>query len=91
MDWPRRARTSDPGEPVGQRVGQQGSVLLGSHSRYARSQEGGWFLPHGRGGVERGGGGLAPPPRGKPSINLGDYLNTRMIKVQEQGAHGNAY
>eukprot|EP00967_Tisochrysis_lutea_P131927 scaffold229748_cov30-Tisochrysis_lutea.AAC.4 len=24
-------------------------------------QEHGWFLPHGRGGVERGGGARAPP------------------------------
>ena len=65
MGWPRRARTRDSGEPVGRRMGQHGSVLLASHQA---CQEHEWFLPYGRGGVERGGGSC--PPMGELSINL---------------------
>ena len=65
MGWPRQARTREAGKPASERVGQQGSLLLASHQA---CQEHGWFLPHGRGGVERGGGSC--PPMGEPSINL---------------------
>ena len=57
MGWPRRPRTSEPGELVGKRVGQQGSPLLASHQ--ACQQEDGWFLPHGRGQEWRDGGLVA--------------------------------
>jgi len=65
MGWPRQARTREAGKPASERVGQQGSLLLASHQA---CQEHGWFLPHGRGGVERGGGSC--PPMGQPSINM---------------------
>ena len=65
MGWPRRARMGESGEPVSGGEGQQGSGLLASHQA---CQEDGWFLPHGRGGVERGGGSC--PPMGELSINL---------------------
>ena len=60
-----RAR-GETGEPARERVGQQSSLLLASHQAYL---EHGWFLPHGREGVERG-GGSCPPPMGELSVNL---------------------
>ena len=68
-DRPRRARQArGRGKPARERVGQQSSLLLASHQACEEDE---WFLPHGRGGVERG-GGLVPPhgPMGKLSINL---------------------
>ena len=65
MGWPRRARMGESGEPVSGGEGQQGSGLLASHQA---CQEDGWFLSHGRGGVERGGSSC--PPMGELSINL---------------------
>ena len=48
--WPLQARASEKGKPAKERVGQRGSLLLASHQA---CQEHGWFLPHGRGEVER--------------------------------------
>ena len=58
MGWPRLARMGEWGKPVSERVGQKGSLFLASHQA---CQEDGWILPHGRGGVERGGGLVHPP------------------------------
>ena len=41
-------------------------LLLASHKA---CQEGGWFLPHGRGGVERGGGARTPHRRTKYKLS----------------------
>ena len=68
MGWPRQARTREAGEPARERVGQQGSLLLASHQA---CQEHGWFLPHGRGGVERGGGLVPPHGRTKYKFSWG--------------------
>mgnify|MGYP003687759477 CR=1 FL=1 len=58
----RRACQWESGSSVSRALG---SVLLASHKA---CQEGGWFPPHGRGGVEKGGGSC--PPMCEPSINL---------------------
>ena len=52
MGWPRQARAGESGVPVGEGMGQHGSVLLACGGE----RESGWFLPHGGGRVERGGG-----------------------------------
>ena len=59
MGWPRRARTSELGKPVGEGVGQQGSLLLASHTA---CQEDGRFLPQPAGEEWREGGARAPVP-----------------------------
>ena len=41
------------------------------------------FLPHGRGGVERGGGSC--PPMGKPSTNLVDNAGMDILTHQSRG------
>ena len=68
MGWPRRARSSGSGESLGKGVSQQGSVCSWQAISHKAFQEDGWFLPHGRGGVERKGGSC--PPMGESSINL---------------------
>ena len=59
MGWPRWARTSEWGEPVSERVGQEGSLLLASHKA---CKEDGWFLPHSGPRSGERGGARAPPP-----------------------------
>eukprot|EP00967_Tisochrysis_lutea_P022447 scaffold25540_cov35-Tisochrysis_lutea.AAC.3 len=53
MSWLRRARASEPGEPVREGGSAGQSRLM---ARYRACHEDGWFLPHSRGGVKRGGG-----------------------------------
>ena len=78
-----QAQAQAPGEPVGRRMGQQGSVLLASHKA---CQEGWWFLPYCRGGVERGGGSCLP--MGESSINLvNSILHTRIVVVRSGSGH----
>ena len=64
------------GVPVCGRVGQQSSGLLASHQACQGDE---WFLPHGRGGVERGGGSC--PPMGEPNINLVPRVRAKNIII----------
>ena len=67
MGRPRQARASEIGEPARERMGRQSSLLQASHQA---CQEHGWFLPHGRGGVERRGGSCPPHGRTKYKLSL---------------------
>ena len=68
------------GEPVGKGVGQlEGSGLLAPGKPSGMSGGWVWFLPHGRGGVERGGGSC--PPVGQPSIKYKYKLSCIMFNI----------
>ena len=59
MSWPLWASERETDKPVGRGMGQEGILPLGHVA--CRRVGGSSPTPHGRGGVERGGGVLMPP------------------------------
>eukprot|EP00967_Tisochrysis_lutea_P082620 scaffold114415_cov33-Tisochrysis_lutea.AAC.1 len=57
------ASANEAGEPAREGLGHLCIMALACHSLW---KEGGWFLAHSGGGVERGGGPC--PPMGQPSV-----------------------